>query len=131
MERVRSVLSPDLLHPKYRKEWRIHDHPTKGHCASASEALYFVMGGPKVGLTSWVVTDIDQTTHWWLQDRQGRRYDVTADQFRSVGIVPPYDRGLVGRPCGFMGQRIDVGNRYGFNRRPGKVAMQILSRAGL
>jgi hypothetical protein len=35
--------------------------------------------------------------HWWLFDTAKRKIiDVTADQYFSVGLIPPYDRGRLG-----------------------------------
>ena len=36
--------------------------------------------------------DYRNDTHWWLQDGE-TIYDVTADQYYSVGQKPPYDTG--------------------------------------
>ncbi len=127
VSRVREVLTPDLLHRDYRSGWS-PENPTHGHCAAASEAVYFLLGGPKTGLTAWVARDADGTTHWWLQTVGGERIDPTADQYSVAGRVPPYLRGILGKPGGFMGQRVEIGNRYGFDRRPGKVAAEILRR---
>jgi hypothetical protein len=124
---VRSVLTPDLLHRDYAG-LRTIGVGTDGHCASAAEAVYFLLGGPRAGLAAWVARDADGTTHWWLQTQDGRRIDPTADQFAREGTVPPYMRGILGRAGGFMGQRIDPDSPYGFNRRPGRTAAEILRR---
>jgi hypothetical protein len=36
--------------------------------------------------------DYRNDTHWWLQDGE-TIYDVTAEQYWSVGQNPPYDKG--------------------------------------
>jgi hypothetical protein len=90
--------------------------------------VYFLLGGPKAGLTAWVARDGNAGTHWWLQAADGARIDPTADQYTVSGRTPPYERGLTGRPCGFMGQRADPESRYGFGRKPGQVAAEILRR---
>lgn len=124
---VRACLTPDLLAPAFRTgapagiaSW--------GHCAVAAEAVYFLLGGPKAGLTAHVVREDDGITHWWLQDRAGRRIDPTADQYTALGDVPPYARGLPGRGAGFMGQRVDPASPYGFDRRPSRRAAILLAR---
>jgi len=122
---VRAVLTPDLLRPEWRAGWS-PENPAFGHCAGASEAVYFLLGGPKAGIKAWVARDSDGRTHWWLQDARGVRIDPTADQYTSVGRTPPYERGLPGRPCGFQGQRRDPANRYGFGRKPSGPAARIL-----
>jgi hypothetical protein len=124
---VQQALTPDLLDTKYRPRWT-PENPTYGHCATASEAVYFLLGGPNAGLTAWVARDTDGTTHWWLQTADGQRIDPTADQYTSVGRLPPYERGILGKPCGFMGQRKDPLSPYGFGRRPGGRAAIVLER---
>ena len=124
---VVSVLTPDLLHPRYRG-FRSVGNPTAGHCAAACEAVYFLLGGPLAGLAAFYAREDDGTTHWWLETGDGTRVDPTADQYRSTGRVPPYERGRPGRGCGFMGQRSDPGSPYGFGMRPGLRAARILAR---
>lgn len=126
-EAVRACLSPDLLAEPYRSA-APDGNRSWGHCAVAAEAVYFLLGGPRAGLTAWVARDEDGSTHWWLQDRAGNRIDPTAEQFLLDGDTPPYLRGRPGNPAGFMGQRVDPGSRWGFDRRPSRRAAEVLRR---
>ena len=121
---VQAVLTPDLLHPNYQEDAQ-SAIATTGHCCTASEALYFLLGGPLARLKSLVAAVPDGTTHWWLQGPDGVRYDPTEDQYRLPGEEPPYH---LGRPCGFMGMRQDPRSPWGFQRRPSKRAALILDR---
>lgn len=131
--------SRSLLNNDWAQFWH-PDNPTMGHCAAASEALYFVAGGPLRGLKPWVASYAEngrRATHWWLTGPGGRIWDPTVDQFLSVGCLPPYRRvgfeqGFEARiaPCGFQGQRKLSENDpdlWGFGRKPGKRASQLLS----
>jgi hypothetical protein len=96
IEQIKRALSGDLLKPEYKF---MHDpaNPTAGHCYHAAEALYHMMGG-KIG--TWVpmrVREDDGMTHWWLRNKNtGEIGDPTADQYTSVGLVPPYECGRAG-----------------------------------
>jgi hypothetical protein len=119
-------LDPALLTREYRSQWSA-ENPTAGFCSIAAEVAYFVLGGVKQGWVAMVAQDPEGGTHWWLERNtpQGReRFDPTADQYLSQGQTPPYERG---RPGGFMGQRQDPGNPFGFDRRPGVRAHQVLA----
>ncbi len=91
---IRAALTPDLIRPKYRG----HDNnPMYGHCYVASEALFHMLGG--WGSPYQAVRGKDETgdVHWWLEHKiTGHRYDVTADQFYSIGRKPPYANGRAG-----------------------------------
>lgn len=123
---LRDAMRPEWLEPAYSRRWT-PENPTQGFCSIAAEAAFFVLGGGPAGWVSWATRDTDGTSHWWLQYGDGTRYDPTAEQFTSVGTVPPYERGLHGRPCGFMGMRSDEGNAWGFDRRPGRRATLMLA----
>lgn len=91
VDMIRSVLSPDLLHPVYRGAW---DHPLTGHCYIASEAykqLASVMYGDDV--TVWFIrvgksSFVNGVPHWFLK-HEGDIIDITAPQFRTP---VPYDQ---------------------------------------
>lgn len=78
-----------------------------------------------------------RATHWWLSGPEGRIWDPTADQFLTIGRLPPYDRVVFDTnfdariaPCGFQGQRKLSENEpdlWGFGRKPGKRASSLLS----
>ena len=38
--------------------------------------------------------------HWWIVDKNGRRIDLTSEQYTSIGKIPPYD---VGEKSGLLG----------------------------
>jgi hypothetical protein len=52
--------------------------------------------------------------HWWLQDGE-RIYDVTADQYYTVGKLPPYQNGKKGR-------------WYGYQQRPHQRSLDLMVR---
>ncbi len=99
-----------------------------GFCSLASEAAYFILGGPESGFMSFATKDDNNTSHWWLQNKKGEILDFTAAQFYIQGTKPPYDRGLLGKPVGFMDMRIDVDNPFGFNRKPSLRVQSLLKR---
>jgi hypothetical protein len=70
-------------------------------------------GGPASGLVPTRAKDAEGVTHWWLQDRDGERYDPTAMQYLSRGLHPPYQDGRGG---GFL------------TRDPSKRAREIILR---
>lgn len=92
-DRVRSVLTPDLLKPEWRNRAA---HPMAGHCSAASEALYHMFGGKPAGWVPVVLRLDENTTHWWLRGPNGEIVDATADQFP---FPVPYERG---KGCGFQ-----------------------------
>jgi hypothetical protein len=81
-------LTPDLLTKKYREENATN--PMFGHCYHSTQALFYLMDTDKLIPMSGI--DYRNDTHWWLQDGE-TIYDVTADQYYSVGQKPPYDTG--------------------------------------
>jgi hypothetical protein len=110
MDAVRAVLTPDLLKPQYRNH---PENPMFGHCYVASEALYHLLGGHESSLQPYRGKDDAGIVHWWLEDQLGNRYDVTVDQYLSVGRQPPY---TVGRAGGFL------------TKQPSKRAQIVINR---
>ncbi len=88
MKVIQNQLSPDLLTKKYREE--NVTNPMYGHCYHSTQALFYLMNTDKLVPMSGI--DYRNDTHWWLQDGE-TIYDVTADQYYSVGKVPPYATG--------------------------------------
>lgn len=125
--RLVEALDPAWLEPIYRARWSA-DNPTLGFCALASEAAFFELGGGPAGWKSMAVREADGTSHWWLEHVSGVRFDPTDDQFRRQGQVPPYERGLTGKACPFMGMRQDPDSPWGFQRKPGLRAAPLLHR---
>ena len=85
---IAEQLTPDLLTKKYREENATN--PMFGHCYHSTQALFYLMDTDKLIPMSGI--DYRNDTHWWLQDGE-TIYDVTADQYYSVGQKPPYDTG--------------------------------------
>jgi len=128
--KIQSVLTPDLLEPKYRKQSE-GQHPTFGHCASAIQAAYYMLGGKESGYVPQVAKEDDGTTHWWLKHREtGHVIDPTKEQYTSQGEKPPYD---LGRGCGFPNPNPDVPSKRGqeiIDRISGKPFRQAKASGG-
>jgi hypothetical protein len=92
---IRSVLTPSMLRGEYKKMWTSDKPKSWGHCYTASEAYYHMMGGKAAGLKPYWVKH-EGTTHHFLRDARGKVVDLTGDQFKST---PPYDRGT---PFGWL-----------------------------
>ena len=127
-QRIHQALDPSLLSKEYRHTWSA-TNPTAGLCSVAAEAAWFILGGSQSGWVSHVASDPKNGgTHWWLEHSSGLRFDPTEEQYRTIGDVPPYERGALGRPTGFMGIRQDPGNAWGFDRKPSRRAQELLTR---
>ncbi len=88
-------LSPDLLKKNFRFDPM---NPKAGHCYVASEALFF-LAGKEAGYFPVRSKDDQGVVHWWLENKYGEILDPTADQYFSVGRIPPYK---TGRRGGFL-----------------------------
>ena len=82
-------LTPDLIPKKWRK--RNSMNPTFGHCHTASACLQKVFGTKNIKL--YRALDEEDIWHWWCVDKDGKRIDLTSEQYYGYGRVPPYDRG--------------------------------------
>ena len=103
-QRLRSSLTPDLLHRKYRNQ----TSPVGGHCYIVSEALYHLLGGKYSGLKPMHLIH-EGKSHWYLQDKVTEDIlDITADQFTTP---VPYEQG---RGKGFL------------TRNPSKRALRLI-----
>jgi hypothetical protein len=89
---VRRNLTPDLL--KGRKKLMYPDdvktNPCYGHCYHSSQALFYLMNTDQ--LVPMSAEDYRGEKHWWLQNGE-RIYDITAEQYYTVGKLPPYESG--------------------------------------
>jgi hypothetical protein len=95
VQRLQKVLTPDLLHPKWKKLVSPTDSPVKGHCYVASEVLYH-MGLNTRGFVPYVVR-VNGGTHWYLRnDITEQIVDPTVEQFKTI---PLYE---FGRRCAFL-----------------------------
>jgi hypothetical protein len=128
--RLRAGFDPSLLAAAYRSGWSAAN-PSYGFCSVASEVAWFMLGGAKAGWVAWNARDDDDSTHWWLRHASGQIYDPTRDQYTRVGKLPPYERGLPGRPGGFMGIRVDLQSPWPGQRRPGLRAQRLMARLGV
>jgi hypothetical protein len=90
-EVVVSQLTPDLLSAEWAALRREGDHPLKGYCYVASEAIYHLAGGGRSGLSVRRCSLPTGGTHWWLVDSNGQIVDPTAEQFATL---PPYSAGI-------------------------------------
>jgi hypothetical protein len=77
---IRTVLAArdDLRRPP----WAGDANPMAGHCYVASEVFYHLQGG-KAAAWKPVGVQHEGGPHWWLENADGRRVDITADQFSS------------------------------------------------
>jgi hypothetical protein len=107
---IRKNLSPDLLTKKYRKE--NETNPTFGHCYHSTQALFYLMDTDK--LIPMSAKDYRGEPHWWLQDGE-KIYDLTAEQYYSIGKVPPYQDG---KPTKW----------YGWKERPHQRSFNLVVR---
>ena len=109
---IRDNLSPDLL--KGRKTLNypedILTNKYYGHCYHSSQALHYIMDTDILYPMS--AYDYREERHWWLSDGE-TNYDVTQDQYYSVGETPPH----------FRGKKTAW---YGWKQRPQQVSMNLL-----
>ena len=114
---IKAVLSDDLLSRNYRYISELKNRDiTTGHCYIASEALYHLIGGKKSGYSPRVARESDGETHWYLENKDGKKLDPTRSQYTKIGEEPPYAKG---RGCGFL------------TRKPSKRASIIIQRIKL
>jgi len=107
---IADQLTPDLLTKKYREE--NVTNPMFGHCYHSTQALFYLMDTDKLVPMSGI--DYRNDTHWWLQDGE-IVYDVTAEQYWSVGQNPPYDTGK-------------KTSWYGWKQRPHQRSLKLIMR---
>lgn len=114
MKLIQDNLTPDLL--SGRKKVMYPDDVNKvkyyGHCYHASQALYYLMNTDQ--LKGYSAEDYRGEKHWWLQDGD-QVFDVTSDQYHSVGQKPPHDKGKVTK-------------WYGWQERPQQISLNLMAR---
>lgn len=94
-----SVLTLDLLQPKWRKINIASGIRVTGHCYAASEALFYLLGGKEHSPYRPKRIPIENGQHWFLQHPEtGDILDPTSEQFPN-GI--DYSQAI---GCGFMQQ---------------------------
>ena len=111
MKIIRTQLTPDLLTKKYRKE--NETNPMYGHCYHSTQALFYLLDPHELVPMSGI--DYRGDTHWWLYDDRGVIYDTTADQYYSVGQVPPHD---IGKKTAW----------YGWKQRPHQRTLKLMMK---
>ena len=109
---IRRNLTSDLL--KGRKKLMypndIQTNPCYGHCYHSTQALYYLMNTDL--LVPMSGEDYRGEKHWWLQNGE-RIYDVTAEQYYTVGQLPPYHSGKKSK-------------WYGWNGRPQQISLDLM-----
>ena len=103
-------LTPDLLTPKYREENLINQK--YGHCYHSTQALFYLMDTDELQPMNGI--DYRGDYHWWLQNGE-RIYDITAEQYYSVGKLPPYHQGKKAK-------------WYGWGQRPHQRSLNLIVR---
>jgi hypothetical protein len=121
IRRIQSVLTPDLLHPLYRNR-PVELHYTTGHCYSASEALYLLLGGKEKGYTPVCATWEPGLSHWWIVDAHSRILDPTKAQFPKALRPFIYKQG---KKTGFPSLRLTTQGKQTTNC---KATREILRR---
>jgi len=114
MELIRNNLTPDLLggRKKLLYPYDILTNKMYGHCYHASQALFYLIDTDK--LVPMSGEDYREEKHWWLQDGENV-YDVTAEQYFSVGKEPPHDKGKKSK-------------WYGWKQRPQQISLDLMVR---
>jgi hypothetical protein len=111
---IQENLTPNLL--KGLKKVMYPDDKNKvkyyGHCYHSSQALYHLIDTKN--LKGFSAKDYRGEKHWWLQDDQ-KIYDVTGEQYFSVGQKPPYS----------MGKETKW---YGWQERPQQISLNLMTR---
>lgn len=90
-------LTPDLLPKKWVE--RNKTNPMFGHCHTASACLQRLFGTANIKL--YRALDEEGIWHWWAVTKEGKKIDLTADQYYSQGRVPPYVSGTKASMLGF------------------------------
>lgn len=93
IKKIQSVLTPDLLKGYWKKIYDTNN-PMGGHCYIATEALYWMLGGPNGKWKPYVLSyftwpeGLDEgETHWFLKNEDTNQIlDVTKEQFGDVPI---------------------------------------------
>jgi len=90
-------LTPDLLPKKWVE--RNRTNPMFGHCHTASACLQRLFGTQNIKL--YRSLDEEGIWHWWAITKEGKKIDLTADQYYSQGRAPPYVNGAKASMLGF------------------------------
>ena len=111
---IQKNITPDLL--KGRKKLMYPDDVKTvkyyGHCYHASQALYYLIETDK--LVPMSGEDYRGEKHWWLQCGDNI-YDCTAEQYYTIGKLPPYHNG---KKTAW----------YGWKQRPQQISLELMKR---
>ena len=66
------------------------DNPTRGKSYLAAVALYDFFGGSSSGYHIVTAADNRLGNHYWVKNEYGEDLDPTAEQFKLIGVNPPY-----------------------------------------
>ena len=110
---VRRNLTPDLLvHKKLMYPNDVKTNSCYGHCYHSTQALFYLMNTDE--LVPMSAEDYRGEKHWWLQNGE-KIYDVTAEQYYSVGQLPPHENGKKSK-------------FYGWKQRPQQISLDLMVR---
>jgi|TARA_B110000977_G_C10929363_1_gene436451 hypothetical protein len=114
MKLIQDQLTPELLSGRKKVMYPGDVNKVKyyGHCYHASQALYYLMNTDQ--LKGYSAEDYRGEKHWWLQEGD-QVFDVTSDQYHSVGQKPPHDKGKVTK-------------WYGWQERPQQISLNLMAR---
>lgn len=114
MEMIQNHLTPDLLGGRKKLMYPndIKTNKYYGHCYHSSQALFYLIDTDK--LVAMSGEDYRKEKHWWIQDKDNV-YDVTAEQYWSVGQNPPYEKGKKSK-------------WYGWQQRPQQISLDLMVR---
>ena len=109
---VRRNLTPNLLGGRKKLMYPddVKTNPCYGHCYHASQALFYLMDTDQ--LVPMSAEDYRGEKHWWLQNGD-KIYDVTAEQYYSVGKLPPHHSGKKSK-------------WYGWKQRPQQISLDLM-----
>lgn len=93
IEQKLAEMVADLRKPQF-----VTHHPLSGACYIVSECFYH-LGAKKAGYEPKVGSHHGKT-HWWLENAQGERFDLTSSQFDSPRTLEKYYE--KGKGCGFL-----------------------------
>lgn len=81
IDHIVSAVQQSLKDEDRQAQYQGHPNPLRGHCSVATEAVYFLAGGKKSGLTPHTIRVSPEEVHWFLKDQSGKVIDPTAGQF--------------------------------------------------
>jgi len=95
---VKQSLTSDLLEEPF-SNGKFNTRPNNkffGHCFSASEALYRLLGEKESGYKVKRAVDCTNSPHYWVLSPTNEILDATVDQYHSIGNPVPYGNNAKG-----------------------------------